>query len=169
MSPTLYDIADDYAAIERMLVESEGEITPEIEMRLAALDIDMAEKVDGYRCMVVRFEMQAKAIDEDTRLLAAKKSALVNAATRLKDRLKAVMESRGVTELRGLVWKAAIQKNGGKAALTLLVEGPEALPPAYQIMTVTADSDAIRQGLKDGSLPAGLAELQPVGSHLRFR
>ncbi len=164
--PSLYELTADLHEIERALIDSEGELTPEIELKLAALDIEVAEKVDGYRCVVARFESDARAIEEEQRLLTAKKQAVVNAATRLKERLKAYMDERGLTEIKGIVWKAAIQKNGGKPALKVLVE-PTELPRQYQV--ISADTEALRAGIRAGEVETTIAVLEPIGTHLRFR
>lgn len=138
----------------------------------AALGQIEAEKLDGYRHIVLRFEKYAGACDDEAAVLKAKADAARNAAKRLKERLHEYMVAKGVTELQGDIFKAAITANGGKEPLTVLVP-VEQLDRKWCRITVAPDPEKLRAAAVNGEIrdDAGglVAKLEPRGTHLRFR
>ncbi len=174
MTASLYDLGQEFAAIEAALLETEGELTPEIEARLAALGTLEGEKVDAYRAVVRSFEARADVIGTEIAALMAKKAAAHQAAQRLKDRLLAYLEARGVDRIKGTIWTAARQRNGQRA-LTVHV-APEALPELLRktTITVTPDREALKAlaEMETGRVEIDgqhVATLEPASHHLRFR
>jgi hypothetical protein len=169
VTTTLYEIGAEFAALEAALTESAGELTPEVEAAWDALGEMERGKVDAYRHICIRFDTFARACEAEAAQLQAKATAATNARKRLMERLKGYMESRGVTELKGELFAAKIQKNGGKAPLALLVPVEE-LRPEFQRQRIEADTDAIRDALEVGdSTITGKARIEPVGTHLRWK
>lgn len=168
---TLYELGAEFAALEEVLVANGGELTPEVEAALTNLGEIQAEKVDAYRAVAASFAAYAAKVSDEMALLAAKKQAAEKAEANLKRRLLEYMTARGVTELKGTIWKAAIQKNGGKPPVTVLVE-PTALPSGLQRITVSPDADRIRAVATNGQVVVDgvlVAQVENVGTHLRFR
>ena len=171
---SLYDLGQDFLAIEAALLESEGELTPDVEARLEALGALEGEKVDAYRIVIRNFETKADVIATEIAALGAKKKAAEAAAQRLKDRLLGYLEARGVDKLAGSIWTACRQRNPSRP-LTVHV-APEVLPEALRKTTVTVTPD--REALKAlAEMETGhvvvdgqhVATLEPAGSHIRFR
>lgn len=166
---TLYQVGEELQALDQLLAECEGEWTPEIEAWFAEYGALEAAKVDGYVGFIKDREAYAAACKAAEDQLAAKRKVAERAIERLKAHAKAVMDLQGKTELKGTIWRLAIQKNGGKPPLKLAVE-PEQLPRHYQTIAVSANTDALREALAAGDEEAAqLAALQPVGTHLRIR
>lgn len=170
---SLYEIGAEFAALEAALTESGGELTPEVEAAWDALGQLEARKLDAYRQVSIRFEYHAKACQAEIDVLTAKANASLNAAKRLKERLKLYMESRGVTELKGDLFAAKLQRNGGKPPLVLLVPVEE-LPPELTRTRVEPDLDKIREHVAVvtdamGEPVSVFARIDPVGTHLRWR
>lgn len=168
--PTLYDLRAEFHSLEALLVEQGGEWTEETEKAFERLGELEASKVDGYQHIVANLLAYADGCREEADRLMEKAQHGLNAVDRLKARLKAYMEERGETEMRGNRWKAVIQRNGGKRPLTLLCE-PVALPKHLQRVRYEADMEGIRAVLASGGIEeiADVARLEPAGTHLRFR
>lgn len=169
---SVYQLGLDWQEIQSRLTESDGEITDEIEAKLAALTDGEADRVDAYRVVVSRFEAQAEMLGKEIEGLSAKQATALRAAKRLKDRLLGYLEARGVEKLDGNIWVAAKTKNGGLRALTVHAS-VDRLPPELVVFTTAPDTARIRSMADadgrvtiDGEL---IAELAPAGHHLRFR
>lgn len=171
MTPSLYTIGTEFAAIEAELYEAGGEITPEIEVRLLDLGALEGEKVDGLATVVRTFESHATACRHEAAAFTVKATVAETAAKRLKARLLDYLTDRGLEELRGTIWKAKRTANGGKQAMTLLVDASE-LPPEYQVLTVTAYTEGLRLRADDDGVVVlrgvPIARLEPRGHHLRI-
>lgn len=167
--PTLYELGTEWARLETVLLESGGELTPDVEAAFTALGELERDKVDAYQHVVANLAGHAAACQAEANHLQEKADAALNAAKRVKARLLEYLQARGVKELQGDRWRACVTANGGKQPLTLLVE-PEQLPVIYQRVKVEPDTDTLRAGL-EGKDPAAVAvaRLEPRGSHLRFR
>jgi hypothetical protein len=170
----LFAIGEDLVALESLLHEVGGDVTDE--EAAAAIDEWLREnhqaldrKLDGYGYLVKKLTSESTFAEEESRRLAARAKARKNAATRMKERLKIFMEIHGQKKLSTDRYDFAIQADGGKAPLEVLIE-PEKLPKWAQRVTVSADTDAIRQKLESGYAPAmKIARLGGRGTHLRIR
>lgn len=173
MSPTLYEVGVEFARLETLLYEQGGEWTPEVEAAFTALGEMERDRVDAYQHVIANLTAHATGCQEEAKRLAEKADVALNAAKRLKERLKEYMEVRGVTALQGDRWLAVIQRNGGKPPLVLDLP-VEQLPSRFVRYTPAPDSDALRAAaMTDGSVigPEGvqIAHVDPPGTHLRFR
>jgi len=178
---SLYELGEQWQALEAALVESGGELTPEVEAAFAALGAIESHKVDSYAAVVRSFSAYLEAVKAEEAELRTKRKVAEAAIERLKGRLLDYMRERGVRELRGTTWRAAIQRNGGLRPMSLLVAAEE-LPPAFQKITVEADWPAIRAALADLAIPPDVGaqvatpgavgpdvDVHPVGEHLRIK
>lgn len=173
MSPTLYDLGAEWAKLETLMIEQGGEWTEEAEAAFAALGALERDRVDAYQHVIANLTAHATGCQDESQRLGEKASAALNAAKRLKDRLKEYMELRGVDALQGDRWRAVIQKNGGKPPLTVLIE-PDQLPGQFQRYRIEADTEKMRAAaLTTGDVvgPEGIivARIEKPGTHLRFR
>ena len=178
MSISLYQVAEEFRALEAELIATAGEWTEEVEKRFAELGELEADRVDAYAALCRSQDAYQKALKDEENALREKRKTSENLVARLRSRLFDYMEERGTKELRGQIWRAAIQKNGGLRALTLLVEAQE-LPAEFQVITVEANTTKLRDMADiavddreavtlavDGK---EVARLEPRGSSVRFR
>lgn len=84
MSLKLYEIAPLWQQIQDALVESAGEVTPEIEALWAHLEDDGAAKVEAAACVVWHLNAEAELLAAEISRLQGRKSALDNAQDRLR-------------------------------------------------------------------------------------
>jgi len=133
---------------------------------LAGLDGALESKAESYAGFIKELEMRAESRSKEAsriRALAAADDAL---ATRLKEGLKAAMETTGKLKIETPRFKLSIAGNGGKQSLE--VDDASALDPIFVRIVREADKDAIRAALDSGAEIAG-CRLLPRGTSLRIR
>lgn len=153
---TLIKIADDALALNRQLIESGGELTPEIEARLNDIDLKTRDKIDAYQVVRERCRLEADywktKADELMRISRAHKEI----DRRLTENIKKHMELTGTKEVEGHTVRFVLTKTGEE-----LVIDDSLLPDAYkmQVTEWVPDKEKIRAALQDGVDVAG-AELR---------
>src|SRR5579863_4580877 len=80
----LYDIPVEAEEIERLLTESEGELTPEIEEKIKAFVEGGKEKLEHAACVVKSLTAQAQACKEEADRLSNRRKAIEANIDRLK-------------------------------------------------------------------------------------
>jgi hypothetical protein len=173
MKQTLLDITEDMAAIDELLAESGGEITPETEGTLdawfAELDTNLTGKVDNYCALITEIECRAAVRKAEADRLYDRAKIDENAAKALRERLRFVWELRSMGKLQTSRYTVSLAKNGGKAPLDVRV-GAEELP-AWAVKTetvVTVDKDAIRSRLDAGE-QLDFASLMQRGNRISIK
>lgn len=173
MSQTLLDITADMAALDALLAESGGEITPDTEATLDAFfaetEANLAGKVDAYCALISEMEARADVRKAEAKRLADRARVDENAAAALRERLRFVWEARGLGKVQTQRYTVNLAKVGGKQKLDLRA-GVEDLP-AWAVTTetvTTANTDAIRARLDAGeALP--FASYMERGTRLSIR
>jgi hypothetical protein len=167
---SLYAIDIELQAVLGAMLDG-GADSPEakeaLEAHLAGLDAALDSKADSYAAMIRELESRAQVRKEEAnriRNLAAMDEAL---STRLKTRLKEVMERTGRTKIETPRFYLSVAGNGGKNPLEITVD-PATLPKDLQIVRIEADKEAIRTALEAGGTIEGCA-LLPRGTSLRIR
>ena len=91
---------DEVEAINDMLIENGGEITPEIEERQNALQLTQEEAADNVRQLIAWNKKQDEYIDEEIKRLQARKKARKNSVEYFKRRLRETMIAGGITKIK---------------------------------------------------------------------
>lgn len=166
---TLAEITDQHVALDQLLVESGGEVTPEIEQWMTEYAAELREKVDHYGAAIRRLEGEAKLWQGEADFFATKAKAAANSAKAIKQLAQLAMEKLGEVEFTGERYRLCLTPNGGQQPIELLVP-VEQLPFQYTKTVVTADKDMLRQDLERGVENLGAyAALAPRGYHVRVR
>ena len=169
---TLTRLEADAAALDALLTDLDGEVTPETEATIDAwfreLETRRRDKVDGYGFRIKAAKIEAAKCAELADQLAAKARTIGRRVDWLMARMEAHMTVAGLDRLDGSVYTFAFQANGGKAPLVLESDDPTAYPLDCQRVVVTVDKDAIRTQLEKGvvGIPAHIGER---GRTLRLR
>lgn len=181
---TLFSLSEDLLALDALLTESDGELTPEVEAWMAEYRDKLADKVDGIGWFWRTIEARIagfKAAQDD---LARKRQIEERKIERLKGYVASCLVHLGTRKLEGPTYTLAMQKNGGKAPLRLaepFASDPSLLPPGYRIVKYAADLAKLREVAElDGGVvhltptnpeepPPLVAELLPVGESVRLR
>lgn len=171
--PTIYDISEDMAALDALLAETGGEITPEAEDAFAAFEAELAAnlhaKTDAYCALIAEIDARAAARKAEANRLADRAKTDERTADALRERLRWVWEHRGLGKVETDRFTVSLARNGGKAPLDIRC-GVEDLP-SWAVRTETiasADRDAIRARLESGeALP--FASLMERGTRISIR
>lgn len=125
----LHEIRADFLALEELLLEAGGEITPEAEELMGEMASNLEAKVDGYAALIAEWEAEAEKWAAEEARVAGHRKALGNAAKRLKGRLVGELVAMDRLAVDTDRFRVRVQY----AAPTVLVSvTPEELPPAYR-------------------------------------
>lgn len=171
--PTIYEISEDMAALDALLAETGGEITPEAEAAFAAFEAELAanlhSKTDAYCALIAEIDARAAARKAEAKRLADRAKTDERAADALRERLRFVWETRKLGKVETDRFTVSLAKNGGKAPLDIRC-GVEDLP-AWAVKretVVTVDKDAIRARLDAGE-PLDFASLMERGTRINIK
>lgn len=169
---TLFEIGEQLLALDALLDESGGEVTPENEAAydawFAEIQESQAAKLDAYVGLLKTWEGQAVSAQAVIDQFRAKLNSLENRMKRHKDRMKTYMECTNQSKLSTTSgWVLAVQKNGGKQAVELNCPVDQ-LPKRFTKVKVEPDMDAIRAAIEGGE-ELEFAVMHPRGTHLRIR
>lgn len=158
---TLTQLAAEAMMIAQKLMESGGELTPELE---SALDVNkelLMKKVDGYVAIEDQFEAQAAYWKRKRDACDAIYKSFSGQIDRLRDRVKFVMNEMGVTEIAGVEHRYKLGKSAGK----LIIEDESKIPNEFKmiVQTTVVDKEKVKAMMKDGFEVPG-AKLEEMGS-----
>lgn len=160
----LYEIADQLQAVAEQLVDNGGELTPELEAQLTALEGAFDTKVERVLLYARNLLATAQAAKGEAARLADLAGTRERAAERLREYVKQQMELADVTKVETSLIVARIQQNSRPSIRW--IEGP--LPADFTKVITTLDGEkAYETWKRDGALPAGFTVER--GSHLRVK
>lgn len=163
---TLYNLSGDYAALLDLATDPDTD--PEaISDTLEGLQLEIADKVDGYAGVYAELEARIKAIDEQLKRFTDMKKACENAKDRMKSYAKAALEKAGAAKFSSDLHEIKVCKNGG--ALPLQIDETE-VPEEYLKTEIVQkpDKDKISKELKLGiELP--FARYGERGSYVKIQ
>lgn len=150
---SLVNIVSESLNLEKMLIESGGEITPEIEQFLAVNEKELSEKVDGYHMIIDRFEALKNHYKQKSEYFNLISSQCGQASKRLKDNIKYAMVQLGVDEIKGNDMRFKLSQGAG----SLILEDEEMIPVEYKHEEVVTHikKDDLKKDIKDGKVVAG--------------
>jgi hypothetical protein len=148
MPAKLWELGDELEQIAGEIIEAEGEISPELEARLDAIQGAWAEKVERIALMVRSQEANAARAAYEAERLARMVRGHKRTADSLKGYLQREMERTGRDEVKGERIKVRLQNNSRPA-----IHWPgaaESLPEEFRRVIVEADTQAAYLAWKDG-------------------
>lgn len=162
----LYQIPDAFEAIENALLENGGDLTPELEAELDAIEGVLEWKAERICRLIRNNEASAKAYGEEIDRLQAHKRTHENTVDRLKRYLQSTMERLDRDKINAGVFKVALQKNSRPS---IRWNGDvNDIPERYKRVTVELNGATAYEDFKaDVTLPNGF-EVQ-LGKHVRVR
>jgi hypothetical protein len=171
--PTIYEISEDMAALDALLAETGGEITPEAEAAFNAFEAELAAnltgKVDAYCALLAEIDARAAARKAEAKRLADRAKTDERTADALRERLRFVWETRKLGKVETDRFTVSLAKNGGKQPLDVRC-GVEDLPSwaVKRETVVTVDRDAIRSRLDAGE-SLDFASLMERGTRINIK
>lgn len=164
---TLRDLVKSSQSIVEALIESGGELSPEMEAQLQNLEINLPAKIDAYASVMERMEMEEEYWKQKAEVLRSVAKGCSNVRERLKESLKYAAQSINATELIGNDVRFKISNSKPK----LVLDGP--IDPAYviQVTTTEVDKKRIEEDLKIGVPVEGarLVETKSIRAYVNKR
>lgn len=107
----LADIFDSLVNTDTALMETGGELTPELEEIMAKDAADLRRKVDGYAAVARNYDASIDAIGAEIKRLQVLKKTRENAKGRLLAHLEFQMDRFGLEELQGDTCRISFRKS----------------------------------------------------------
>lgn len=153
--PTIYQICDDMAALDALLAETGGEITPEAEAAFDQFEAELAanlrNKTDAYCALIAEIDARAASRKAEAKRLADRAKADERAADALRERLRFFWQQRALGKVETDRFTVSLAKLGGLQPLDIRCSIEDL--PSWALKTetvVTVDKEAIRSRLDAG-------------------
>lgn len=165
---TLYTIDKRIGAILDRTAETDGELTPEIEAELTAVEVEWVEKVDAILTYARQKDLNAASLkSEEERLYALRKSE-ESESKRLKRYVADSLISRDEREVQTAHFKAYLQNNPPSVVVGETVTVFDLPEQFRRVREPEIDKKALLEAHKAGqTLPAGVTVEQ--GQSLRVK
>jgi len=159
----IYQIEKDYLSITDQLIESGGDLTPEIEMALAINKVELENKARGYGFVIKSLENDVDNIDGEIKRLNALKTSRTKAIDVLKDTVKNAMNLYGIEEIKTATLKLSFRKSESVELDPSLLD----FKWMNQKITYAPDKVKIKEAIKKGEAVSG-AWLS-INQHLQIK
>jgi hypothetical protein len=160
----LYELPAFFRFLDDAIDDAGGEITPEIQEQIDALESNLEDKADAICALVRSAEAEDVAVQAEIDRLMARRNAARSRSHNLKRYMLACLEQIGRDRVDGPRFKVRVQRNS-----TPSIEWtgePDAIPDGFRRVVVEVDGKAAREAFKAGTLPVGFSA--SVGRHLRI-
>tara|TARA_Y100001960_G_C14426253_1_gene705457 strand:- start:134 stop:655 length:522 start_codon:yes stop_codon:yes gene_type:complete len=108
---TLNDIISNFQNIELKLIDSEGELTEEIESLLISNDADLSEKLDGYEKFVRYLKGQIDFLKNLEEQYSYRRKVIENSIKRSKERMLNAMIITGKNKIKTAEFNFSINES----------------------------------------------------------
>lgn len=143
----LFNIQQEYIHLSQQLIESGGELTPELELALEINQQNLSVKAENYAHVIRTMDYECDIIDAEIKRLQGLKQGRVKAAERLKGMVSDAMQLTGTKELKFATVKLSFRKSE-----SVEVENVNTLPAQFKKVEVSesAKKAEIKEALKKG-------------------
>lgn len=172
-TPTLNELTSEMLDILHQIdVEAEqgnsGEISPELEERLQAIEAELPSKIDGYVFVIRELFSYADECTTEAARLNQRAKAWQNKGNWLKGRILNTMQAIGEKQIKTARNTVTVCANGGALAL-ILTEDQSKIPDEYLTSrtVIEPDKEKIKEELKAGK-ELEFASFAERGVHLKI-
>jgi hypothetical protein len=143
----IYSIQNEYQLLINQIIESGGEVTPELELALTINKDQLQSKSESYAYIIKEMDAECDIIDLEIKRLQQCKKVRENTIDRLKSTLTTAMNVFEVPEIKTPLIKINFRKSE-----SVIVMDVNDLPKEYKVVKVTeqADKVKIKEALKAG-------------------
>ena len=153
MNKSIYQIESEYRLLAESLIESGGELTPEIETQLQISKSDLQNKSVSYSFVIKQLESDILQIESEVKRLNDLKKARSKTVERLEETLKNAMILFDVQKIESPLVTISLRNSESVEVLHLAL-----LPDEFKktsIPVVSADKAAIKEAIKEGIVVQG--------------
>lgn len=141
----IYQISTDMLALNDMLMDSGGELTPELEQALQITQAELETKAINYAWVIKANKAEIDTLDAEIKRLQAIKKSRENASNRLKEILKSVMVHFNIKKITSTTLNLVLSES---TAVEITEEA--AIPAEYKILKQEISKSQIGEALKEG-------------------
>lgn len=158
MSENLYTILDEYKQIEYELMESGGDLTPELEERLAINKDQFEEKMDNYaklrNAKLARIESIKSELERLSSLIELEQRGADELSKRMKDALMQYGEQdkKGIYRFSTTLFNFSTRKSTGYTYNEDKIPAKFWYTPPPKEPVPIVDKSKIKDALKDGDV-----------------
>ncbi|CAB4152619.1 Siphovirus Gp157 [uncultured Caudovirales phage] len=138
-SSSLRELVQSSQSIVEALIESNGELSPEMELQLQNLEVALPAKIDSYSFILEKLEAEEEFWKAKAKQLTAVAKGCSNVRDRIKESLKQAAVQLGKDELVGNDVRFKISNSKPK-----LVIDESQVDEAYKIIVTTKEIDKKR-------------------------
>ena len=168
----LYQVPIEFAELELALIESAGELSPELEQRFDAFLRAGKDKIEAGAMVVRGFEIEAEACKQESKRLVERSAALEKNAARLKKLILFALDGAFAGKVKTSLFTVFAQTSAACVSFDLAPGADLAsLPESCVRIRRELATDAIKQMVKAGeSLPEEIIVTEVPGTrYLRIR
>lgn len=96
------------SALESLLEDNGGELTPDIEALWQETGESLTKKVDNYNALIIKLKNYSSNLDAEIKRLQGLKKTADNSLKNIKEHIKSVMEQFGIDKLEGAYCKISL-------------------------------------------------------------
>lgn len=147
MNKGLYVIEKEYLALIDAIMEAEGEVTPEIEKKLAIAEQELQTKSTCYAYIIKGIESDNNAIELEMKRLKSLKDRNNKTIERLENNVQTAMNLFGISEIKSATLKINFRKSE-----SVEISQEVLIPNEYMTEKVvrTPNKVAIKDAIKNG-------------------
>lgn len=157
---SLFHIKQEYLNLDEELWGSGGEISPELEKRLAINEDELKDKMDAYAYIIDEYESQNARIQAEVARLTERKIENHNHIQRLKDRLRDAVVTFGKVE-------TDTHKFSTRKSTSVRVDDGAELPDEFLTFkpapAPSPNKTAIKSAILEGRVIPGCGLIEQVG------
>lgn len=161
----LYELSNAYRLALQESADNDGELTPELERRLDAINEAFEAKAEACACLVIEAQREAEAWKAESDRMAKHARTCANRAERIKNYIRQNMVVTGRDRVDGKLFKIAFHQNSRPTIVW--TRDPQEIPDQFRRVTFSLDGNAAYEAHKAGTLPEAFHV--HTGSHLRIR
>lgn len=140
---TLSDIVFQVSEITNQIVESRGELSPELEAKLSEIDLSLARKVDSYSGVIERLDMEAEYWDRKAKEMKAIADSHKKLKESLRTRIKDAMRVMGKNEILGNDVRFKLVRSQPR----LVIKDEKDIPAEFQVVSWEIDREKLKRAL----------------------
>lgn len=124
---TLYELTNDYTALLEMAEDADEQALRDT---LEGIEGEIEDKADGYAKVLRELDKDSAGLDAEIKRLQAKKTAIANAANRIRTNLQDAMIATGKTKFKTSLFSFGIQKNPP----SVVIDDDQEIPIDYLVV-----------------------------------
>ncbi len=153
MNKSIYQIENEYRLLAENLIESGGELTPEIETQLQIIKADLQNKSVSYSFVIKQLESDISQIDAEVKRLNDLKKARSKTVERLEETLKNAMILFDIQKIESPLVTISLRDSESVEVLHLAILSDEYKKTSVPV--VSADKIKIKEAIKAGETVEG--------------